>query len=357
MSAHKIRVFLVEDSPVALTILKRILTSAPDIEIVGIAHNGIEALQLIPQVQPHVICTDLHMPKMDGLELTQRVMAAYPCPILVISASVQVEDTHNVFQVLKAGAIDVFPKPRTGLASEYEQAKQDLINRVKILAGVSVFTQRRSHSLSLLSSSPPPRIPTSFSPHIRAPKVVTIGASTGGPQALHTLLSALPAHFPVPILCVQHISEGFLPSFISWLAAECSLKVTIAQPQTLPEPGTVYFAPDRGHLEVSAQGRLMLSDKPPVSGHCPSVTVLFNSVSAYYRQSAIGVLLTGMGRDGAEGLYSMAQAGGTTIAQDEATSIVFGMPKEAITLGAAQQILPIGEIAPLLLRRVSGVTS
>ena len=350
MSRPMIRVILVEDSPVALTILKRILTSSPDIEIVGIAHNGIEALQLIPQVQPHVICTDLHMPKMGGLELTRRVMADYPRPILVISASVQTEDTDNVFQALEAGAIDVFPKPRTGLASEYEQTKQDLINRIKVLSGVSVFTQHRSQP------SPSPRVSSlpvsTASPNIRAPKVVVIGASTGGPQALHTILSALPAHFPVPILCVQHISEGFLPGLVDWLAAECHLKVTIAQPQMIPQPGTIYFAPDRAHLEVSSQGRLILSDKLPVSGHRPSVTVLFNSVATYYRQSTISILLTGMGRDGAEGLSNIAQVGGATIAQDEATSIVFGMPKEAIALGAAQQILPIGAIAPMLLQRL-----
>lgn len=351
MSCPMIRVLLVEDSPVALTILKRILTSSPDIEIVGIANNGIEALQLIPQVQPHVICTDLHMPKMDGLELTRQVMANYPRPILVVSASVQTEDTHNVFQVLEAGAIDVFPKPRTGLVSEYEQTKQDLINRIKVLSGVSVFTQRRSQS-PIPPPAPAHPLSTSSAPNIRAPKVVVIGASTGGPQALHTLLSALPAHFPVPILCVQHISEGFLPGLVDWLAAECHLNVTIAQPQTIPQPGTIYFAPDRAHLEVSSQGRLILSDKLPVSGHCPSVTVLFNSVAAYYRQSTIGILLTGMGRDGAEGLSSIAQSGGTTIAQDEATSIVFGMPKEAIALGAAQQVLSIGAMAPMLLQRL-----
>ncbi len=372
MTHSKIRVFLVEDSPVALTLLKRLLTSSPEIEVVGVAQNGVEALELIPQVCPNVICTDLHMPKMGGLEFTRRLMAEFPRPILVISASVQEEDTENVFQLLQAGALDIFPKPRTGLLAEYEQVKTDLINRIKVLSGVSVFTQRyrepatavkpiaSSKETATQRSDRPSQPPSPIAPgkipagvfDLRAPRVVAIGASTGGPQALHAILKALPVNFPVPILCVQHISEGFLQGLVDWLSTSCALRMKIAQAGEMPQPGTVYFAPESYHLQVDPQGRLLLLNSPPVSGHRPSVTVLFQSVASYYRRSAIGVLLTGMGRDGAEGLLDISQAGGITIAQDEQSCVVFGMPKEAIALNAVQHILPSQQIAPLLLTKI-----
>lgn len=353
-----IRVLLVEDSPIALAILKRMLKDAPELEIVGTARDGLEALSLIPQVQPQVICTDLHMPKMGGLELTQTVMRQCPRPILVISASVQAEDTQTVFQLLDAGALDVFPKPRTGLASEYEQIKKNLVTKIRVLAGVSVFTQHRSASSAPSPVAPPlrtsqtvePALPTRLD--IRSPRVLTIGASTGGPRALNTILHQLPATFPVPILCAQHISEGFLQGLVDWLNHECALNIVVAEAGMTPQAGTVYFAPERYHLEVNSQGRLMFSDAPPASGHRPSVTVLFKSIAAYYRRAAVGVLLTGMGRDGADGLQAIAEAGGVTLAQDEATSVVFGMPKAAIMLGAAQQVLPIQDIAPFLVNQI-----
>ncbi|OLP17106.1 chemotaxis response regulator protein-glutamate methylesterase [Leptolyngbya sp. 'hensonii'] len=351
--AVPIRVLLVEDSPVVLTILRRLLAETPDMEIVGTAHNGIEALALIPQVNPTVICTDLHMPKMGGLELTRRVMAECPRPILVISASVQAEDSHTVFQLLQAGALDVFPKPRTGLSSEYEQMKIDLLNRIRVLAGVSVFTRRPASSSEIKPVPLPSSLPAISVPRdICFPRVVAIGASTGGPQAMHTILSQIPRSFAVPILCVQHISEGFLTGLVNWLAAECSLKVRIAQPGEIPQVGTVYFPPERCHLQLDPHGRFLLPQGPPVAGHCPSATILFRSVAAYYRRSAVGILLTGMGRDGAEGLAELAQASGITIAQDEASCVVFGMPKEAIALGAVQQVLPLDQIAPILLHKI-----
>jgi two-component system chemotaxis response regulator CheB len=358
ISSSPIRVFLVEDSPVAMAILQRILSSSPDIEVIGTARNGLEALEKIPQANPQVICTDLHMPKMSGLDLTRRLMAEFPRPILVISASVQEDDSSNVFQLLQAGAVDVFPKPPTGLPSEYEQAREALISRVKVLAGVAVFTQRYrpepDRAVVLPKSMIGQDIASTGRIDIRSPKVVAIGASTGGPQSIHTILRQLPPTFPIPILCVQHISEGFLQGLVDWLSHESPLKVVVAESGMIPMPGMVYFPPERKHLLVDSQGRLALSTSAPVCGHCPSVTVLFESVATYYRRSAIGVLLTGMGRDGADGMKAIAQQGGFTIAQDEATSIVFGMPKEAIALGAAQRVLPLPEIAPSLLERVLG---
>lgn len=352
MASSPIPVLIVEDSPVAQTILKRILTSSPDIAIVGIADNGVEALELIPKVQPKVICTDLHMPKMSGLELTQRVMAEFPRPILVISASVdETENPQNVFQLLQAGALDVFLKPSIGLLSDYEQVKRELITRIKILSGVSVFTQHSSRRATSTLNSP---LKPFHSPlptfHSSLPKIIVIGASTGGPQAFYTILKALPANFPTPILCVQHISEGFLAGLTHWLATGCQLRVAIAQSGEVPKPGTVYFSPDHCHLRLNSQGRFVLSQDEAVCGHRPSVSVLFQSVAEYSKERTLGILLTGMGRDGADGLLAIAQAGGITIAQDEPSCVVFGMPREAIALGAAQKILALNDIAPSLLR-------
>ena len=350
------RVLLVEDSTVDLEILKMLLASSPEINVVGTARNGKEALQLIPQVQPAVICTDLHMKDMDGLEFTKQVMAKYPRPILVISISVQKEDTHNILQLLSAGAVDVFPKPGSRLASDYERVKLDLISKIKILSGVTVFTKPQQQSTTTVGNHLSCQ-PSTAEQLINIPapiRVVTIGASTGGPQALQTILAQLPLNFPVPLICTQHISEGFLQGLIDWLASECRLKIKIATVSESPLAGTIYFAPERSHLELDAQGTFIYSMSPPIDGHRPSVNVTFKSVANFYGKATAGILLTGMGRDGAEGMLAIARAGGITIAQDEKSSVVFGMPKEAIALGAAQHILPTHQIAPLLLTKIFG---
>jgi two-component system, chemotaxis family, protein-glutamate methylesterase/glutaminase len=345
-----IRVLLVEDSKIAQVILQRILTISPHIEIVGIASTGVEAITLIPTTQPDVICTDFHMPKMNGLEFTHEVMSRYPRPILVISASVQTDDTHRIFQVLEAGAVDIFPKPITGLVADNPSFNQGLIEKIQVLSGVKVFTKKRriasQNALSLYQDR-------SFiaDPSFK-PQIVTIGASTGGPQALQELFSQIPASFPLPIICVQHICAGFLEGFIHWLSGHCALPIQIAQLGEKPKAGQIYFPSERQHLELDQNGRFCCTHLSPVDGHCPSITVTFKSIAQFYGKQTIGILLTGMGRDGAEGLRSISEVGGFTIAQDEATSVVFGMPKEAILLGAVQQVLPIQAVAPALLKLI-----
>jgi two-component system chemotaxis response regulator CheB len=192
-------------------------------------------------------------------------------------------------------------------------------------------------------------MPTVSLTDIRLPRIIAIGASTGGPQALYSILKALPASFPVPIVVVQHISGGFLQGLVDWLNHDCALTIAIAEAGVMPKPGRVYFAPEGVHLRFDHQGCFRLETGVPVSGHCPSATALFEAIASYYRRSCVGILLTGMGRDGADGMQAIAQAGGTTIAQDEASCVVFGMPKEAIALNAVQYILPINRIAPQLL--------
>lgn len=349
MASRMIKVLLVDDSPVVLAILQRMLSAAPDITVAGTAKNGEEALELIPKLEPDVVCSDLHMPKMDGFELTEQIMEKFPRPILVISISVQeTGDEHNVFEVLNSGAVDVFPKPRGSNLEEYEKLSNELIRKIRILSGVVVFTKHKSRRKRKSVSK-------RISPPITAEspiKIVTIGASTGGPQALHKVLTPLPFGFPVPVVCVQHISEGFLKGFVDWLAYECKLKIKIARSGETPFPGTVYFPEERKHLEIDADGKFISTNQPPLRGHRPSVSVTFSSLAKYYGSSILAVLLTGMGSDGAEGMLDIYQQGGITIAQDEYTSTVFGMPKQAIDLGAAKYVLPLEEISSKILKFV-----
>lgn len=337
-----IRVLLVDDSPLALHILQRLLSLSPEIQVVGTAANGRAAFELLPAVSPDVICTDLHMPVMNGLEFTREVMDKFPRPILVVSVSVE-EDSPNVFKLLEAGAVDVFPKPRAIEGTDFDKAANELISKIRILSGVRVF--RRSSGTYGAAVAP-----TVTSPRLLSkPRIVVIGASTGGPEALREILSCLPAVFSLPVVCVQHIGSSFLSGMVSWLDEACQLSVRKACLGEVPVPGTVYFAPEDTHLEFDGVGRFALSLTPPLDDHRPSVTVTMRAAALCFGAGTVGVLLTGMGRDGADGMASIAANGGVTIAQDEASSTVYGMPKQAVELGAVQHILPLEQIAPTLM--------
>jgi two-component system chemotaxis response regulator CheB len=342
-----IRVLLVDDSPLTLHILQRLLSRAPDLQVVGTAANGAEALDLLPALDPDVICTDMHMPVMDGLGLTRVVMATRPRPILVVSVSVET-NSPNVFQLLEAGAVDVYPKPRAFDTADQDKLARDLASRVRIVAGVHVIRH-----------APPLPAAARLATPLKAPsgarvEIVAIGASTGGPQALREILVHLPADFPVPVLCVQHIGAGFLAEMVAWLDEASPLQVRIAVPGEAPCAGTVYFAPDDQHLEFDAGGRFVFSQAATRDGHRPSVTVTLRAMAHHFGAAALGVLLTGMGRDGADGMLAIAAAGGVTIAQDEASSIVYGMPREAVALGAARHVLALEQIAPALVALANG---
>lgn len=349
-----IRVLIVEDSVIFQTVLKNIFNASPDIEVAGIARDGLEALALIPQLDPDVICTDFHMPKMDGLEFTKQVMLHYPRPILVISVSVQTDQRHRIFELLEAGAVDIFPKPRGSADPKSQINHLRLINKIKILAGVKVF-RKRTPQASLKSDFLPNTQQQTPGKNTSEIKIIAIGTSTGGPQALQTIFASLPANFSVPIVCVQHISHGFLDGLIQWLSLTSGLPIEIALSGITPQPGKIYFPPEKKHLELNSQGQFVCSDSPPLGGHRPAVDVTFKSVARIYASNAIAVLLTGMGKDGAAGMQMIRQAGGLTIAQDRETSIIFGMPKEAIELGAVQHILPLPEITPFIIQKSTSI--
>lgn len=355
-SLSTIRVLLVDDSAIALRILEQLLDDEPEISVVGKANDGIEALELLPVVRPDVICTDYHMPRMDGLRLVERLMQEHPLPILVVSVSVQDQgNENNIFALLQAGALDVLPKPRGGVDPDYTYIKKELVHKIRVLSGIKVFQRnpdvKEDKSQSFLSKEAQRLMAT-----VPA-TLVAIGASTGGPPALQQILSELPADFPAPILCIQHISKGFLQGLVKWLDNSCALRVKIADDGEPARAGIVYLAPEDHHLTMDSRG-ILHTPSVPEAAHLPSVTVTFQSLAHCCGQYVVAVLLTGMGDDGATGLRDIANAGGITIAQDEASCAVFGMPRVAIEIGAARFVLPLAEIGQRLHTMISnGSTS
>ncbi|MUG98216.1 response regulator [Scytonema sp. UIC 10036] len=351
MHSLKKKVVLIEDSPIALEILQRMLNSSPEIDVVGTARNGEEGLEVIIKTQPDVICTDLLMENMDGLELTRRVMAENPRPILVISNYVQKTDIDNVFRLLQAGVVDVFPKPATNSPTDYEKLKAALIAKIKVLSHMKVMSKRQYKPLpdsgELTTSEL--GLKTNLSKLMATSRVqmIGLGGSTGSLQTIQKILNQLPSDFPLPVICVLHVGEGVLSGLVKWLSSECALRVKVAEVMEFPSPGTVYFAPEKNHLELDSQGAFIYSRTIRGEKYCPSITVTFKSVANYYGRATAGVLLSGIGNDGAAGLQTISAAGGITIAQNE--NIMFGMVKEAISLNAVQNLLSIEDIAPFLM--------
>ena len=337
--SQPVRVVLADDSTIALKLLSEMLEDDPGIQVVASARDGVEALEAVQTHRPDVLCTDLHMPRMDGLELTRRVMETHPCPILVISVSVRDDDRTNVFRLIEAGAVDVFPKPRGGLDRGDHRFAQALARRVRTLSRVDVF-RRPARSRPVPDTPPPVRR--------HRPHVIVIGGSTGGVQAMEAIVRELPHDFPIPLLYIQHISEGFLPALISWLGSRGRLPVAEAVPGSLLLPGRVYLPPEGHHLTLDEIGHVQTPDTPARNGHRPSIDTTFESVAHYYGATALGILLTGMGRDGAAGLRAIRDAGGWTIAQTPADAVISGMPRAAIELDAATDTCPLSQIAQLL---------
>jgi two-component system chemotaxis response regulator CheB len=332
-----IRVLLADDSSVVRDILRNVLETDPELRIVGEAKNGREAVEMALGLKPDIMLMDVRMPVMDGIEATSEIMSRVPVPILVVSAGV-LEDTNTAFRAIQAGAIDVVQKPVGTLAHDYRGEGLDLIRRVKLVARVPPIRRGRRAAPVIEPVRP------------AAGRLVLIGASTGGPPALATILGVFPKDFPAPILAVQHISKGFLQGFVDWLDSAVPPKIVIAERGSVPQPGTVHFAPEDKHLEIGADGRLVLTSDAPRDGHRPSATTLFESAAQVLGPRAVGVLLTGMGRDGATGLKAMRDAGAVTICQDEESCVVFGMPAVAIELGAASVVVPVEQVGAEISR-------
>jgi two-component system chemotaxis response regulator CheB len=338
----RIRVLIADDSLVAREMLSQILSSDPGIEVIGTATNGAEAVEKVAQLRPDLVTMDVHMPKMDGLEATERIMAYTPTPILVVSSSVYGEGMGRAFDALAIGALEVIKKPEPRDWAALDAIGREIIRKVRILARVKVITHIRGRRDPVHRASHVQ--PIESMPHPVGLQALAIGSSTGGPSALLSVLGRLKQDFPLPIVIAQHIAEGFVPGLATWLDAGCKIKVSAAEEGQTVGPGTAYLATTGSNMEID--GRTVRFTTPK-SGqlYIPSADTLFESVARSYGRNVIGVLLTGMGADGARGLKQLHDAGAPTICQDEATSTVWGMPKAAIDMGAARAVLPVHEIA------------
>jgi two-component system chemotaxis response regulator CheB len=352
-----VRVLVVEDSPVVREFLLHVLGSDPEIEVVGTAETGEEALEAVERMRPDIITMDVHMPRMDGFETTRRIMETRPTPIVIVSGTLDVAETTSVFRAIEAGALAVMPRPSGIDHPEHQRSAADFAQTIKLMAEVKVVRRWRHPRPE---QTPPMASPCAEVQPGTAPtetRLIAIGASTGGPPVLRVILSGLPKDFAPPVLIVQHIATGFTQGFAEWLAQSSSLPVQLSVHGQQVVPGRVYVAPDGFHMTAAGDGRVWLNTDEPENGLRPSVSCLFRSVAKAYGQSAIGVLLTGMGKDGAWELKLMKDQGAVTIAQDNETSVVHGMPGEAIRLGGATYVLPPEKISRVLTSLVARVSS
>ena len=340
-----IKVMIVEDSPVMQELLAYTLQSDPDFTIVGIAADGEEAIEMVMEKHPDVIAMDCYMPKLDGHQATRKIMEIKPTPIVIVTGSLAAKDVAITFSLIEAGALAIVKKPHSVNHPEYENDARALIHTLKLMSEVKVI--RRSSRISKEKVTIKPAIEKTIKAESEI-KIIAVGASTGGPLVLQKIISGLPRKFPVPVLIVQHISPGFVNGFMEWLANTTNFPLHIASQGEFSLPGHIYIAPDGFHMGVENGPRIVLSDHAPENGLRPSVAFLFRTVANNFGSSAVGIILTGMGRDGAEELKLMKDNGAITIAQDEESSVVFGMPGEAIKLNAATLIISPEEISTAL---------
>lgn len=346
------------DLAVACEALRRVVASDPALSVAWTARDGVAAVEMAARERPDVVLMDLIMPRMDGVEATRRIMRATPCPILVVTATVSGNAT-LVYEALGAGALDAVNTPTLGTSGVVEGGAE-LLRRLHRVAGAAAARTPVPAALPAIAEA---RTPPAGAPRVAAtapdrglgvPPVVAIGASTGGPSAVAKVLSALPEEFPAAVLIVQHVSTNFIPGLIEWLSAETKRPVAAARAGHLLRAGDVLVAAEERHLACGATGVLEYRDEPREQLHRPAVDELFFSLAALGRPG-VAALLTGMGRDGAEGLLRLRQAGWRTIAQDEATSVVWGMPGTALRLGAAMSVLPLDAIGPAVTAAVAAL--
>ncbi|CAN5865545.1 chemotaxis protein CheB [soil metagenome] len=337
-----IRVLIAEDSLTVRDLLEQALGADPQIEVVGLAKNGLEAVEMTKRLRPDVVTMDVKMPVMDGFEATKRIMSEVPTPIVIISATMDMHDVDVSMNALRVGALALLEKPPGVTSPKFDESIWHLVSTVKAMAGVKVVRHWPDASASR-------RAPAVARQEESQIKIIAMAASTGGPAALARILSELPVGFPVPILVVQHIALGFVDGLVSWLSTRGPLRIKAGENGERLNASTVYLASDDLHMGVTRDARLALVDTPRIGMFRPSATYLFGSVARAYGPAALSVILTGMGEDGVGGLREVRAAGGRIIAQDEASSIVFGMPGAAIAAGLAERVLPLSAIAASLV--------
>jgi two-component system chemotaxis response regulator CheB len=339
-----LNVLVVDDSRLIREIVKDILLSDPGIGKVSEAENGQVAVESVRAHKPDFIIMDIIMPVMDGITATEHIMSEKPTPIMILSSSVSGDEVSNAFAAIKRGALEVMEKPKGIISKDtYTKIRADLLDKVKFLSRIKVITHPRRRF----------RVDTAGKSLVKSSeKVVAIGASTGGPRAVMSILKDLPQEFPSPILVAQHITPGFSSGFADWLGKETGHRVVMSRDGEVVQKGTVYVASTDRHMAVDGD-RIRHLDLPPVNSVIPSVDVLFFSVAKSYNENAISVLLTGMGKDGAKGARQIKDQGGYSIAQDEKSSVIYGMPKVAVEMGGVNEVLPLSKIPEELIRLVT----
>lgn len=345
-----LRILIVEDSSVVAILLKAIFQREPDFKVVGHAKDGREGVKMALELKPDVITMDIRMPAMDGFEATRRILADNPVPIIVISASVDNEELRITFRAIEEGALAIVEKPRGFTHPDFELIRRDLVDTVRAMAAVKLFRRKKFESRNVAES-----LPLEMPQASRSYELLGIGCSTGGPQVLLQILSHLPINFPIPIVITQHISKGFVGGLVSWLAGNTLLKVKLAEHGETLQAGTIYFAPDDKHMLVtrSITGyAASLNREAPENSFRPSADPMFRSIAQNCQHHAIGLLLSGMGEDGAKGMLALRKAGGHTLAQDVASAVVYGMPGAAIALDAIDQVVELEKL-PAYLNRIT----
>lgn len=349
----RIRVMIVEDSAVTRELLKHIIGSDSRLEVVAAVESAEEALQQLQRIAPDVISMDIRLPGMNGLEATKTIMTERPTPIVVIAGSVASDELNISINALRAGALAVVEKPVGLTHHDYNVIAARICTQLVIMSQVKVVRQNQNRAF--LSNRAMLKVPADktnlFQAVPSSAKMLGIVASTGGPNAVVRVLNGLGPRFPLPILLIQHITPSFLDGFVSWLGSTSPFKTSVARQNEVPLPGNVYVGPADRHLRIEA-GQLKLDASEPVSFQRPSGTVLFESMARSLGAHAMGMLLTGMGDDGARGLLAIRQAGGYTFAEDQSTAVVFGMPAEAQRLNAVCEQLPLHQIAPRVVERL-----
>jgi two-component system chemotaxis response regulator CheB len=350
MSAGRITVLIVDDSAVVRQTLKEVLSCDPEIEVIGTAGDPFVASERISEQEPDVITLDIEMPRMDGLTFLKKIMSQHPIPV-VICSSLADNGAQSTLRALELGAVDIITKPRLGVKGFLEESRIAICDAVKAAASAQLNKNRSGHTVEPKLTADAILAPATNAMLETTEKVVVIGASTGGTEALRALLESLPADAP-GIVIVQHMPELFTRAFAARLDSLCSISVKEAETNDTVLRGRALIAPGNHHVLLKRSGAryyVDIKDGPLVCRHRPSVDVLFRSAARYAGQNAVGVILTGMGDDGARGMLEMKRAGAKTIAQDEATCVVFGMPKEAIKLGAADKVLALQSVAGAIL--------
>jgi two-component system, chemotaxis family, protein-glutamate methylesterase/glutaminase len=353
MGKNKINVLVADDSQVTRMLLVHLLNADPQIQVVGTVTDGQAALDFLANatIRPDVVLMDIHMPLLDGFEATRRIMETSPLPIVICTATSDPQELAVAFRSMEAGALACVEKPVATTDADFERRASNLLQTIRLMSEVKVV-RRWPRPRSAGNGTPLEERTLSGRPGT-AITLIGIGASTGGPPVLQTILSGLPKDFPVALLIVQHIAPGFLPGMIEWLNQTTGLRIHIAAHGTTPLPGHAYIAPDDFHMAVAPNGRITLARDAHENGLRPAVSYLFRSLARVCGPHGTGVLLTGMGKDGAAELKLMKERGAYTIAQDRDSSVVHGMPGEAIALGAASVVLAADRIAGALVARAA----